>query len=224
MNNQFPLMKNALYFSIGIVAVALTACSGGSDQPSDGASPDPAVSTSGSADSQPATAAPEAESDKETAQAVAQRVAEGAQQAVAAVENTAAQAQKQAEQATEQAQELLQQAKGLLQEKKVLQAGALLDQAAALTLNDEQQQLLAGLKAESQNLLTEVDKGLDDLKTMVAEKNYSEATSLISTLTEYELSSDQQSVLDGLRAEMQKLMESETGQGAAKAVNDLLGR
>jgi outer membrane PBP1 activator LpoA protein len=119
---------------------------------------------------------------------------------------------------------MLQQAKSLLEEKKVQQASQLLSRVAELTLNDEQQELLTGLKSESQKLLTEVDKGLGNLKSLIQEKNYTEATSLVSKLTEYELSSDQQSLLDGLKAELEKLMESEAGQGAADAVNDLLGR
>ena len=93
-----------------------------------------------------------------------------------------------------------------------------------MTLEDSQRETLASLTEEVQKAYGEIESGLGELKTMVEQEQYAEATALVSKLADYELSQEQQQLYDDLKGQVQRLMESQAGQEAAKAVGNLLGR
>lgn len=85
--------------------------------------------------------------------------------------------------------------------------------------------------AEAQSQLTDsasaaqakVQGILDRAKGLVAEKKYTEALSLLQQeLAGLKLTADQQKLVDGLKAEVQKLMASSTAKDAGKALGDLV--
>ena len=197
-------------FTAATLSVGVVGCGGGSED--------------ASANGAPAARSESAPVAKPTAQAPASGVKETAQAAVKAAEETAAKVQASAVEAAENAQALLDQARSLVQEKKVQEAGGLLDQLAGMTLEEGQRETLTGLKEEVQKLYGEIEDGLGELKTLVEKEQYTEATALVSKLADYEFSPEQQKVYDGLKTQVQKLMESQAGQEAAKAVGNLLGR
>jgi hypothetical protein len=160
----------------------------------------------------------------EKARQTAATVVTQAQQVVQAVEKTAEKAQVAVVQATEAAQGYIDQAKTLLAEKKVQEATGVLAKLAGMTLTTEQQQLVTGLKSEAAQLLKDIETGLKDLKTTVAEKRYTEASALVTKLAAYQMSPEQQQLYDGLKAQVKQLMESQGAKEGAKALNNLLGR
>jgi predicted NBD/HSP70 family sugar kinase len=147
-----------------------------------------------------------------------------AQQVVKAVEQGAEKAQAVVTEAAAQAADYLDQAKTLLAEKKVQEASGLLEKLAGMTLTAEQQQTLGGLKTEAAQILKDIEKGLGDLKSSVAEKNYTNATVLVSKLASYQLSPEQQQVYDTLKTQAKQLLGSGATEQGAKALNNLLGR
>jgi len=214
-------MKQLLYTFC--VALLLTSCSR-----------EPAAPAEGGTASEPATppktavaptttpdAAPSKSAAQSTQEAV-QKAAEGAQQAVAKVEESAHQAQAKAEEATAKAQVLLDQAKGYLGDKRVQDAKGILDQLAGMSLSADQQQLLAGLKQEFQKAWDEVEQGLGQLQTLVADQKYSEASSLVTQLASFQLSPDQQNLFDNLKAELQKALGGDAAEQGGKALQGLL--
>ncbi len=153
-----------------------------------------------------------------------QRVTEGVQGAVKAAEDTAVKAQEAAEESVAKAQAMLDQLKSAVSEKRLQDAGGLLEQLSGVTLDEEQKQTLAQLTEELKKVSGELEQGLGELKGLVVEQKYSEAMELVGKLGEYELSPEQETMFNNLKAQVQKMMESQAGQDAVKAVGNLLGR
>lgn len=204
------LIKTLCLLTTAVLSLGLTGCGGDSTR-----------------ESEPTTPVEQAEAvpaPKPPDRAPAASLQDTAQGVVKAAEETAAKVQASAVEAAEKAQALLEQARGLLQEKKVQEASGLLNQLGGMTLETEQRETLASLTTEVQKLYGEVESGLGELKTLVEKEQYAEATALVSKLGDYEFSPEQQKLYDGLKVQVQKLMESQAGQEAAKAVGNLLGR
>jgi hypothetical protein len=127
-----------------------------------------------------------------------------------------------AEQGQAKAGELLAQAKGLIEAKKLQDVRGPLDQLSEMTLGAEQRETLARLQEGLSHAAKEVQAGLTELGRMVAEKDYGAAASMVSKLTEYQLSPEQQKLFDDLKVQVTELLG--TQEGAGKALNNLLGR
>jgi dGTP triphosphohydrolase len=151
-------------------------------------------------------------------------VTEGVQGAVKAAEDTAAKAQEAAEESVAKAQAMLDQLKSAVSEKRLQDAGGLLEQLSGVTLDEEQKQTLAQLTEELKKVSGELEQGLGELKGLVVEQKYSEAMELVGKLGDYELSLEQETMFNNLKTQVQKMMESQAGQDAVKAVGNLLGR
>ena len=127
-----------------------------------------------------------------------------------------------AEQGQAKAGELLAQAQGLIEAKKLQDVRGPLDQLSEMALGAEQRETLTRLQEGLSQAAKEVQAGLAELGKLVAEKDYGAAASMVSNLTEYQLSPEQQKLFDDLKAQVTELLGSQ--EGASKALNNLLGR
>jgi hypothetical protein len=143
---------------------------------------------------------------------------------VDAVEEMAAKTREAAEAAAEKVQALLDEAKGMLSQNDLAGASQVLGKLGEMTLTEEQQAQLTALKGEFTEDFNQVETGLSELKTMVAEKRYSDAAALISKLSEYRLGPEQQRTFDALKEQAQNLVGDQAVEKGAEALQDLLGR
>lgn len=77
-------------------------------------------------------------------------------------------------------------------------------------------QVISDTNAKAQELLTQA-------QNLVGEKKYEEAASLLQKLSDFELTPEQQKMLDNLTASIQKAMESGAVQEGTKALGNVLG-
>lgn len=119
---------------------------------------------------------------------------------------------------SQEVESLLGRAKSLLAEKKVQDAAGLLSKLSGMALSANQNQTLSSLKTEFSQTAEDIDKGFSALKSLIAEKKYTEATSLVVKLKDYQLSSEQQSVYDGLKAQLQKALGNQAAEEAKKVI------
>jgi hypothetical protein len=151
-------------------------------------------------------------------------VTNAVQQATEVVAKTEQQVQQVVQQASAQAQGIIDQATSLLQAKKIQDAAPLLDQLSSMTLSPDQQKLLGNLKTEFSKLTDDIKNGIQKAQTLVSQKNYTEALSMLSSLSSYQLSADQKKLVDDVKAEAQRLLgKSATDQGK-KALGNLLSK
>jgi hypothetical protein len=147
--------------------------------------------------------------------------------AVEAVKQTVESAQqvvqKTVDEASAKAQALIDQAKTMVSEKKYSDALGALGTLANSKLSPEQQTLVQGLKVEVAKLGGDIEKGITNLKTVVAQKDYTQGMNLVNQLTNYQLTPDQQKVVDGLKAEVQKALGGKATGDATKALGNVLG-
>lgn len=127
-----------------------------------------------------------------------------------------------AEQGQEQVRASLAQARSMLEAKQLQDAQGALGKLGELTLSAEQQETLGRLREELGKALEEVQNGLAELGKKVAEKDYGEAAALVSKLTEFQLSPEQQKLFDDLKAQVTQLLGGQ--EDAGQAVKRLLGR
>lgn len=127
-----------------------------------------------------------------------------------------------AEQGQEQITASLAQARSMLEAKQLQDAQGALGQLGGLTLSAEQQETLGRLREELAKALEEVQNGMAELGKKVAEKDYGEAAALVSKLTEFQLSPEQQKLFDDLKAQVTQLLGGQEDPG--QAVKRLLGR
>jgi hypothetical protein len=136
-----------------------------------------------------------------------------ADSAVTQAKQVADSAQKVAEQATAQAQSLIQQAQALVGQQKYQDAAAALEKLAGLKLTAEQQKLVTELKSEVQKIADATAKQVAELKSLVDQKKYSEASALLQQVTSLQLTPDQQRLVDGLKAEIQQALAGKAAGG-----------
>jgi vacuolar-type H+-ATPase subunit H len=77
-------------------------------------------------------------------------------------------------------------------------------------------QVIGDANAKAQEILTQA-------QNLVGEKKYEEAASLLQKLSEFELTPDQQKMLDDLTTAIQKAMESDAVKEGTKALGNVLG-
>jgi hypothetical protein len=123
---------------------------------------------------------------------------------------------------TARAQGLIDKAKALLGEKKYQDALAAVGQLATSKLTPEQQTLVGGLKTELGKMSGSIDKGIANLKDVVAKKDYAGGMTLVKDLAGYQLTPEQSKVVDGLKLELQKLAGNQAAQEGQKALDGLL--
>jgi len=140
------------------------------------------------------------------------------------VETTQLAVQAKVDETKAQAQALIDQIQGQVKEKKYQGAVTALDKLASMTLSTEQQSLVGNLKVEVSKLGDDINTGLANLKTVVAQKDYTGGLNLVNKLAGYELTPGQQTTLDGLKAELQKLAGSKAADEGKKALGNLLGK
>jgi len=131
-------------------------------------------------------------------------------------------AQAAVEQATAQAQALIEQTKALLSEQKHVEAASGLEKLAGMTLTPEQQEMVAELKVEAGKVGQAIEGDLGEIKTLVAEKRYQEASAKLTELADVQLTPEQQQLVEELKEEIQKGLSSEAVESGKKALDGLL--
>jgi hypothetical protein len=126
------------------------------------------------------------------------------QKAVSVVEQTAGEA---AQKATAEAETLKARVRETTQE-----ATAQATAQATAEVSSQQDKV----KAQAQGLIDQASK-------LVAESRYTEAAASLKQLANYQLTSEQQKVVDTLKITIQKAVAKDATSGAAKTVDDLLG-
>jgi hypothetical protein len=188
--------RSVSYWILLVTAVSLLGC-GKQEQPAPGgATNEPAVSQSA-----PRTTT---QSAVETAQSVTET------------------AKKVVDQATMQAQALIDQTREFLSEQNYAGAAEGLQKLAGLNLTPEQEALVAELKVEAGKLGQVMETKLGELKQLVAEKKYQEATSKLTDFASVSLTPQQQELLDRLKAEIKKGLSGQTLEAGKQALGGLL--
>ena len=152
----------------------------------------------------------------------AAEVKAAAEAATPAVETAAKVAETISPQETAEAQGLIDKAKALLSEKKYQDALATVGNLATSKLTPEQQTLVGGLKTELSQMKGSIDKGIGNLKDVVAKKDYARGMTLVKDLAGYQLTPEQSKVVDGLKLELQKLAGSQAVKEGKEALSGLL--
>ena len=184
-----------------MLAALLSGCGGGSTEP------EPQAETT--AERSPAL------TDSGSEPAEAGNLADRARDGAAAVRDLT-------EQGQEQVMETLAQARSMLEAKQLQDAQGAMGKLGGLTLSAEQQEALGRLREEVGKALEEVQNGMAELGKKVAEKDYGEAAALVSKLTEFQLSPEQQKLFDDLKVQVTQLLGGQEDPG--QAVKRLLGR
>jgi hypothetical protein len=168
------------------------------------------------------TPAPSGTREPASGQGAVETAKQAADTATAEAKKAADTAQKTVDQATAQAQILIDQTKTFLSQNKYQDALAGMQKLRGLTLSAEQQKLVSDLKTQVQKLGGDIEKGIGDLRTLVSEKKYTDATAMVSKLTNYQLTPDQQKLVDDLKAQLQKALGGQAADEGKKALGGLL--
>jgi hypothetical protein len=100
------------------------------------------------------------------------------------------------EQATAQAQALIDQTKALLSEQKYAEAASGLEKLAGMSLTPEQQAMVAELKVEAGKVGQAIEGDLSEIKNLVAEKKYQEASAKLAELADVKLTPEQEHLVE----------------------------
>ncbi len=138
------------------------------------------------------------------------------------VRNMAENAQNAVSQAATEAQSLIDQTKSYLSESNYTAAAGNLEKLAGMSLTSEQQEMVAELKVEAGKAGTAVQGELSELKALVDEQKYQEASAKLTEFANVPLSSEQQQLLDKLRQEIQKGLAGQAAESGKKALGNLL--
>ncbi len=171
---------------------------------------------------EPSAPGPAGTQEPASGQGAVQTAKQAVETATAEAKQAVDTAQKTVEQATAQAQSLIDQTKTFLGQNKYQDALAGVQKLGGLTLSTEQQKLVGDLKTQLQKLGSDIEKGIGDLKNAVTQKQYSEATAMVSKLANYQLTPDQQKLVDDLKAQLQKALGSQAADEGKKAIGGLL--
>lgn len=131
-------------------------------------------------------------------------------------------AQEVVEKATDQAQALIEQTKAMLSEQNYAGAASGLEKLSGMSLTPEQAELVKELKVEVVKLSAVADDRLGELKALVDEKKYQEASAKLADLAEVNLTPQQQELLEKLKAEIQKGLSGQAVESGKKALGGLL--
>jgi hypothetical protein len=72
--------------------------------------------------------------------------------------------------------------------------------------------------------IDEAQSQIDKVKSLLADKKYAEALTVLKELSAMKLTPDQQTMVDGLKAQVEKGMQAEATSDATKSVGGMLGK
>lgn len=100
-------------------------------------------------------------------------------------------------------QPLLNRAQSFLDQRRHLDAAAVLDPLGQVTLSSDQTQRVDDLRAEIQQLAAQIDSKFTELKLLIEQKRYAEATPILQELANLQLTPQQEQWLDAIKAQIQ---------------------
>jgi len=131
-------------------------------------------------------------------------------------------AQQVVDKASEQAQALIEQTKAFLSEQNYTAAAGGLEKLAGMTLTPEQTELVKELKVEAAKVSGVVGTRLGEVRKLVDEKKYQEASAQLAEMANVQLTPEQRQLVDKLKAEIQKGLSGEAVESGKKALGGLL--
>ena len=73
-------------------------------------------------------------------------------------------------------------------------------------------------------IIDQAQSQIDKVKSLLADKKYTEALTALKELSAMKLTPDQQTMVDGLKAQVEKAMQAEATSDATKSVGGMLGK
>jgi hypothetical protein len=131
-------------------------------------------------------------------------------------------AQQVVDKAGEQAQALIEQTKAFLSEQNYAAAAGGLEKLAGMSLTPEQTELVKELKVEAAKVSDVVGNKLGEVRKLVDEKKYQEASAQLAEMVNVQLTPEQQQLVDKLKAEIQKGLSGQAVESGKKALGGLL--
>lgn len=131
-------------------------------------------------------------------------------------------AQQVVDKASEQAQALIEQTKAFLSEQNYAAAAGGLEKLAGMSLTPEQTELVKELKVEAAKVSDVVGTKLGEVRKLVDEKKYQEASAQLAEMANVQLTPEQRQLVEKLKAEIQKGLSGQAVESGKKALGGLL--
>lgn len=131
-------------------------------------------------------------------------------------------AQQVVDKASEQAQALIEQTKAFLSEQNYAAAAGGLEKLSGMSLTPEQTELVKELKVEAAKVSDVAGNKLGEVRKLVDEKKYQEASAKLAEMANVQLTPEQQQLVEKLKAEIQKGLSGQAVESGKKALGGLL--
>lgn len=119
-------------------------------------------------------------------------------------------------------QPLLNRAQSFLDQRRHLDAAAVLDQLTRVTLNSEQTKRVDDFRAEIQQLAAQIESKFAELKLLIENKQYAEATATLQELGNLQLTPQQEQWVAAIKAQLQATFDESATETGSQTLRQLL--